>query len=56
MYTYNQLSKQAKSHCLEMQRKYNFKNLDDGQIIKRVKDWHFFKDGTLHTGFKMSSP
>lgn len=47
-YTFNQLSKKAKDHCLKMQKKYNFKKLSEPEILVKIKDWKFNAKGEFH--------
>ena len=47
-YKFHQLSHKAQKHCLEMQKKSNFKNLSESQIIEKIKDWDFNSKGELY--------
>ncbi len=47
-YKFHQLSRKAQKHCLEMQKKFNFKNLSEPEIIEKIKDWDFNSKGEFY--------
>lgn len=47
-YKFHQLSRKAQKHCIEMQKKFNFKKLSESQIIEKIKDWDFNSKGEFY--------
>ncbi len=47
-YKFDELSKKAQKYCLVMQKKFNFKNLTESQIIEKIKDWDFNSKGEFY--------